>query len=199
MKKMSLSTLSGLFAILFLTNTVQAQNPAVDPPSQNREEIQQRVEEHKSMILQKRQEIKRRIELQRATRQAQLQVARKARIRTFFGRLSTRIKALIARLNILTNRIESRVEDIKENNPETDVSDIEEAIEDARESLTEAEAILEAAEDSLEDALEAEDPKHAFDVIRAEIIEIKEILMEVHLSLVDTIGDIKGLRAGQYE
>lgn len=178
-------------SLLTLAPSVKAVSPFGSTKSA---EIQERFENRKLLLEQKKEEIKERIEQKRATRQAQLTEKRRERIRSFFNRLVQRINAAIDRLDQLINRIESRLGKIEDE--EIDVASIQEVVDEAKALLDVSKASLAATQDSLEDVLSNEDPKEAFEVVRATIKDIKNNLQEVHQLLVHVIGDIKGLRVG---
>lgn len=186
-------------AALVLLTTILKTSYIYAAPAFTREEkkaeIQARLEERKQLIQERKDEIKLRIEQKRATRQAQLTERKRERVRTYFGRLAGRFDAAITRLEILIERIESRVAKLSESG-EIDTSDVEEQLADAKELLNEASADLQAAVDSLNEVLDANDPKAAFEVVRETITNIKSKLKDVHSILVHTIGDIKGLHEG---
>lgn len=168
-------------------------------PSATREGALERIEIRKELKEQKLQEIQERIQEKKATIAARLAETRKERVRFFFGRLNRRLEAAIDRLEILIERIESRVAIIEEEDEDEDIdtSSIKGKLEEAKALLDEARASLAAAESSLENALSSDDPMGAFAIIRETIQEIKNDLIEVHRILVHVIGDIKGLRVGQ--
>ena len=184
--------------LVFLATIIETSYVHAAPPltrDEKKEELQARLEERKLLIQDKREEIKLRIEQKRATRQAQLTEKKQERVRTYFGRLTNRFDAAIKRLEILIERIQSRVTKLSESG-EIDTSDIEAQLAEAKELLNKASADLQAAADSMDEVLDANDPKTAFGVIKETITAVKTKLKEVHLILVHTIGDIKGLHEG---
>lgn len=168
---------------------------AQTPDSLERRE--EAVERRKVIIderLQRRQEIRERVEVQRATASARVSEARQQNIIRYFNNMSTRMLAMIDRLNNLTSRIETRLEIIEAEDEEIDTESVREKLESAKVLLDEAEADLLAAEDELESIFEANDPMEAFAIIRAVIHDVRDSLVQTHRLLVSTIGDIKGLR-----
>jgi len=115
-------------------------------------------------------------------------------IRSYFTRMVSRMNDVIARINILIQRIESRLAVIKSEGGDT--SKIQPEIDKAKTLLLEAQADLDAASGNIELILSSNDPKAAFSEIRNTIKGVKTKLVEVHKILVHTIGDIKGLRVG---
>lgn len=170
---------------------------AVSPISRaEREEmIQAKLELRRQVVQEKKDEIKLRIEQKRATRQAQLTERKQERVRLYFGRLNGRFEAVIARLEVLIERIESRIAKLSED-PDIDTGDVEDQLVEAKDLLSEVAAELEAANSSLEEVLDANDPKMAFEVMKDTILDLKSKLKDVHGILVHVIGDIRGLHEG---
>jgi len=153
---------------------------------EKKQEIQQRLEERQTTREVRREEIKQR-----------LSEKRREIIQRFWERMYRRFLAAISRLETLIARIESRLAIIKENNENINTKAIEEEISKARGLLTDASALLSALNSKISEALlDSENPKEDFKIVRTEIIEIKNKLVEVHSILVHVIGDIKGLRTG---
>ena len=153
-------------------------------------------EEKRSEFEQRKLEIEKRVEERKATKEAEVRERRTERIRHFWELLGKRIQATIERLEKLTGRIESRVAKIKEANPEADFSVIEADLVEAKGLLADAQVKYDEAVDTIESLLESEEPKDAFEKLREEIKDIKDLLTDTHRILVHTIGDIKGLRVG---
>ena len=160
-------------------------------------EIQQRIEERKQLLETKREEIRNKIQIRKATVSAKLQEKRKVRIRQYFNNMVSRLDAVINRLEKLISRIEGRLEKIEGQDEEIDTSLVHGDLEEAKALLDQAKADLEAAKAELETFLDADDPKSAFQAIRSTIKDVTKNLKEVHNILVHVIGDIKGLRIGQ--
>jgi len=158
--------------------------------------LEKRIQERMQKQEEIRQEIMERIKIKKATRAAQLAEVRKEKIRDFFGLMSRRIEALINRLEKITERIEFRVNKIKEENQGVDTAKIESDVQEAKDLISTAKVNLEALNSNLEIALGSDNPKEAFTVIREGLKEIKDNLVEAHRILVHVIGDIKGLRVG---
>jgi hypothetical protein len=160
------------------------------------EEVQNRINEKKIEIENKREAIRKRIEVKKATQAAKLQDRQRERVRTYFGRLNTRFVVVIERLYQLINRIEARLAIYKSEFPEQDYDEIHSQLSLAKELLAQAEANITVATDKLDLVVDSGDPKDGFSVIKDEIAETKSILYSVHQLLVHVIGDIKGLRLG---
>lgn len=179
-------------AISFFASSAHAQSPTTKPlaPRQN-------VEQKRLLIQQRRDAIKRQIEVKQATREAKLSELREKNVRLYFNRLMQRLEAHLARLEKLTERIETRLAKMKEEDPSLNTSDIEAQIAEAKVILEETEAEIIAAKANLETVLASEDPKAAFVILKDVIKEIRGQLVKVHVMLTHLIGDIKGLRVGQ--
>lgn len=134
------------------------------------------------------------VEVRRATVAAKLNLIRRERIRTFWGRMLTRIEAAIERLEKLIGRMESRIEIIKETDASLDTAPAEADIASAKDLLDQAKADLQTAKDAFEDMLASEEPKDAFAQVIESVRQIKKNLVEIHRLLVQAIGNIKGLR-----
>lgn len=155
-----------------------------------RELVQERLQEHRQL----REEFKNRWKEKVATVQAKLEERVRARIRFFFGRITLRMEAAIARLDFLATRIENRLEILKKEGE--DVSEIQKEVDEAQKLIADAKVLLSEAKNNLENVLNSENPKEAFTVIRDSVRAIKDTLIEAHGILVKVIGDIKGLRVG---
>jgi hypothetical protein len=161
-----------------------------------KEEKEEEREEKEKEFEERKLEIEKRVEERKATKEAEVKEKRVERIKHYWELLGKRILATIERLEKLTKRIESRVAKIKETDPEADVSVIEGDLQEAKGLLADAKAKYDEATDALEGLLESEEPKGAFEQVREDIKDIKDLLTEAHRILVHTIGDIKGLRVG---
>ncbi|MEK7111718.1 MAG: hypothetical protein AAB875_00155 [Patescibacteria group bacterium] len=133
----------------------------------------------------------------RASIAANLTEIRQERITKFFERMVKRLEAAITRLERLITRIESRIAKIAEADEDIDTGPITDQVNDAKDLLADAEALLADVQADFATLLTSDDPKIVFKQVRANISEIKQLLIEVHRILVHLIGDIKGLRVGQ--
>lgn len=183
-------------AVSQITTTIESNGPV-------RQEIEQRIEERaeakQTEMLLKREEIRNRIETKKATQAAKLQLMQKERIRSYYSRLSTRIHAYIDRLQTLLDRIQVRINSIEQDN-EVDLSDIQAELDKAQELLNDSIAEIKVLDENLEEILDSENPKYEFGIfIKEGIVSIKTNLLEIHSILVHTIGQVQGLRIGNYE
>jgi Mg2+ and Co2+ transporter CorA len=137
------------------------------------------------------------LEQRRATVAARISLIRKERIRSFWGRMITRIEAAIARLERLVERMEKRIAVIKAEDSTLDVDSAEKDISQAKSLLAEAKTNLASLKSDFEEMLSSQEPKEAFKSISDEIRTIKKDLVEIHRLLVHAIGEIKGLRVSE--
>jgi hypothetical protein len=178
------------FFLLGLFNTpVSAENVITDPvvvvPTQTQRYANT-----------KRLEIKERIAEVKASRSATLAQKRKQNIEAYWERLTKRLLNLIERQEGIIDRMNSRVKTIEEEDGE-DLSDVKVGLKEAQTKLDLAKANLSAADESFEDVLESENPKEAFKAVRDTVYEIRKTIIEVHTSLAQMIGQIRGLRGGE--
>lgn len=116
-----------------------------------------------------------------------LSAIRRERIRSYFGKMIVRIEATIERLEKLITRIESRI---------GDNSKVQETVNKAKTELAKAKLELATLKLQLENLLESDDPKLVFGQIQDSLKIIKGYLRKTHVLLVQTIGELKGLRVG---
>ena len=126
--------------------------------------------------------------------QAKLTERRQNRIRTFYGRLNTRIDAAADRLQILSERIETRL-GVLEGEGE-DTTALETKVDNAQALIGNAQGLATELETMMEEMIEAEDPKSFMPTLKDSVKEIKDILKDAHSILVEVITEIKGLRIG---
>jgi hypothetical protein len=129
-----------------------------------------------------------------ATREARLSLVRRERIRAFWGRMLTRIEAMVERLERLIARMEARIGQIEALDENIDTSVAKDDIAEAKKLIVDIKADLETAKTQLEQVIGSEDPKAAFKDVINTVQGIKTNLIEVHRLLVHAIGSIKGLR-----
>lgn len=112
---------------------------------------------------------------------------RRERIRSYFGKMVVRIEATIERIEKLIERIEIRID----NNYKT-----RDTVNKAKTELAKAKLELDSLKLQLENLLESDDPKLVFGQIQDSLKIIKGYLRKTHVLLVQTIGELKGLRVG---
>lgn len=202
LKKLLTISFSGIL-FLTLTSFVVAKESSEREREREREEHQftpeisvtqaERIQEREEKMM----ELKERIEEKKASVSARLEERKRVRVEGFWQKLTTRLSAAVDRLDMLIQRIESRLSTIEQNNPDEDTTDIHEQLDQARNDLADAKTKLSALDEIAQEALGSENPKDAFEVVRESIKEVKELLVEVHRTLVHVIGDVRGLRVGQ--
>jgi len=119
---------------------------------------------------------------------------RKARIRTYVGRLLKRMDAALLRFEMFSDRINSRI--AKFNERGVDTTEAERLLSEAHDDIINARAELQNVQDELEVALESENPKKAFRTARASFVSARDLIKEVHASLVRVIRALKGSTSG---
>ena len=136
------------------------------------------------------------MEAKREENQNRITAVRRERIRSFFGKMVVRIEATIERLEKLIERLETRIASIKEGEEELDTTKAEDAIKEAKTTIEKAKLELTSLKARLEELLASDEPKLVFGQIQESLKTIKGYLKETHVLLVQTIGEIKGLRVG---
>lgn len=152
---------------------------------------------NKATIEARRMELKDRIAEVKASRSAQLSELRKNRIRSYWQKLMQRLSVHIERQEKLISRLEDRIAQIQEESEDIDTSEVVTTLADAKAVLATAKVDLQATNDTLEDILTSSSPREAFMEVRENIRDIRDKIKEVHVMLVQVIGDLKGLRVGQ--
>ena len=136
------------------------------------------------------------MEAKREENQNRITAVRRERIRSFFGKMVVRIEATIERLEKLIERLETRIASIKEGEEELDTTKAEDAIKEAKTTIEKAKLELTSLKARLEELLTSDEPKLVFGQIQESLKTIKGYLKETHVLLVQTIGEIRGLRVG---
>lgn len=119
---------------------------------------------------------------------SKISAVRRERIRSHFGRMIIRIEATIERIEKLIERIESRI---------GDNSKVQETVNKAKTELAKAKLELATLKLQLENLLDSDDPKLVFNQIQDSLKVIKDYLRKTHVLLVQSIGELKGLRVGE--
>lgn len=214
-KKLITSSVLATFLTFSISAVVLAKN--VNGQIISREEIEERLEERKLDREEKREEIQERLQLlqeekeqqqneiqernkeRKASISAKLTQAKVTNIHRYWNNLGLRFTALIDRLEILVSRIDSRLTAIETEDFTLDTESIHESLDSANLLLNEAKDTLSQADEDFTEMLESEDPKAIFEIVKEAMSQVKDNLKEVHTILVKVIGDIKGLRVGEYE
>ncbi|MBL7036894.1 hypothetical protein ISR94_03625 [Candidatus Microgenomates bacterium] len=181
------------FVFLLVPSVVVAENVTTTTPNTSAKvQAKNRINTDEPV----RGDIRQKTETKREEVQVKLSASRRERIRSFSGKMVTRIEALIERLGNLIARMEARI--VKINEGESDINTTQ-----AASDIAEAKVLLASASTSLTDmsaamdsVLESDDPKNAFIEVRTILKDIKADLKEIHRLLVHSIGELKGLRVG---
>jgi len=161
-------------------------------------EAQNRVEVRKASMEAKKAVVQERIQDKKASRASQLTEQRRTRLKFFFDRILTRLNAVSARLQTLIDRIASRLDKVEASNNKKDISEVQASLNEAQDLLTDINKDLVDLETAMDTVVNSENPKADMKSVRLMIQEIKSKFKEVHSILVHILGDIRGLRVGQY-
>lgn len=175
---------SRLITLIFLSffilaPFVSAEEATVTPRGvQNREVV-------KTNIANKKEEI-----------QLRITAVKRERIMSHFGKMKVRLEALVERIEILINRLDSRIlkTDTLTGEDKLDTEKAKEDIDLAKLKLAKVKLLITNL--TIDDTLNSETPKETFAGVSDEIKLIKTELKEIHVLLVQTIGDLRGLRVG---
>lgn len=118
-----------------------------------------------------------------------LEANKEARIAGYLDNVSRKMSAAIERLNVLGDRIESRIEKIEEAG--YDMTDARALLETAREKITEADTETATALDDAKTALSEDMTRETFGAIASTLAHAKENLREAHQALVEVIRNMK--------
>lgn len=180
-----------IFSLTFSASNVLAES-ITTPDKSVRAEIKNEINTQKEV----RQEIKAKVKAEGQEIKAKISATRRERIRSFFGRMIVRIEATIDRIKNLISRIETRIATIETGNQDLDTQSALDNIAEAKVSLSSAESELFTLKSMLETTLSSEDPKAELGKIQQSVKKIKDDLRQTHTLLVQSIGDLKGLRGG---
>ena len=144
----------------------------------------------------KRIEIREQLAVKQAEIRQRLTAVRRERIRNYFGKMIVRLEATIERLEKLITRIEARIKIIKDKNEEINTTEVEKTVSEAKATIVKAKTELANLKTNLETMLESDDPKTSFKNVRESLKTVITFIKDTHKLLVQTIGDIKGLRVG---
>lgn len=119
---------------------------------------------------------------------------RRERIRSYFGRMVTRLEATIERLTKISEKISTRIDSL-----EGDQSALKDQVKLANQKISSAQTELNQMKTDIETVLDSDKPQDEFKGIIDSVKKIKMSLVEAHRLLVQVIGDIKGLGEKQNE
>jgi hypothetical protein len=138
--------------------------------------------------------IKEKIQERVAARVAKLTEARKEIITRFAKRMFDRIEAAIERQKKLADRIQERIAILKGKGINT--ASAETLLVQARTEITSAEQSLADAKAAAQSAVDADDPKTAFEAVRADVKNAVNSVKKTHQALVAVVVAIKGKSSG---
>jgi len=145
---------------------------------EEKEEIKKEAAEKKVELQEKREENKKRLEERR-----------REIIKAYMERILTRLNAAIERLEKIGDRLSSRLDKLEEKG--VDVSAARALLENARQANNNAKEDLVLIKNSLDAVLEGDNPKTAFEDVRALLEEAKTSVREAHKALVEAIKTAK--------
>ncbi len=121
---------------------------------------------------------------------------RKNRLMSFSNQMISRLESTEVRIKNLLDRISTRVAKIKSSDKQIDVTKAENTISEANIKLLSVDSKIKDLKINLDSMSVSETPKDFMVKIKTSLNTIKNDLKEIHLLLVKSIGDIKGLRVG---
>jgi hypothetical protein len=176
MKYLKSILLTSLFLAMFPSN-IYAQNARTAATVKNRASVQEKMEV--------REEKRERVEGER-----------RENIISYSNQMIARLEATIQRIESLNTRIGTRIDKIKENNPNINLTSILNLLNKSKESVGSANEELTNLKTNLSTIVNSDTPKNSFEKVRASVKLIKTDLQTAHTSLTKIIGLIKGLRFG---
>lgn len=152
--------------------------------------LKDRLEAQKERLSQMREDIEEKIKNRKEEVQKKLEEAKIEIIRKHVSKMFTRFEAAINRLDNVYSRIWNRINILEDS--DKDVSKVKAALEAVKPKIDSARSKLSEARSSFETVMSSETPKDALDEARIKLEELKTIIIEIHMDLVDVINSIKG-------
>lgn len=121
----------------------------------------------------------------------------KDRIRAYMDRMLKRMEAALERFDKFIERIDSRIDKFTERG--VDTTEVEGLLEETGDGIEAAKAELQSVRSTLETTLESDNPKEAFKAARDSIISARDLIKEVHASLVEVVKLLKGAASDETE
>ncbi len=122
--------------------------------------------------------------------QKKLEEVRAEKVRKSIAKMNNRFEAAIGRLENISIRISTRLDTLEKSGK--DVSKSKTDLESAVAKVSSARAKLSEAKASLEAIADSETPKTVLEEAKVKTEEVKTLVMEAHVALVDVINSIKG-------
>lgn len=155
------------------------------------QEAKKKREELKQELQKKQEEFRAKVEERKTELKKKLGVERAKNIDAFFSRMAEKFEDAIKRLNDLSDRIESRLNDSEASGK--DVSAARAKLAGAREKITVAQTSLDGARASYTSAVQSDDFKGAFARVRTVVSGVKEKVKDAHAALVDVVTSLKSI------
>lgn len=121
---------------------------------------------------------------------AQLQARAQAHIENLFGVFTERLRAAIARLTTLANRIDTRIAAAEEETGER-MTIAREELDEARRLLIQAGEDVEAATMTMREVLASDQPRERFSEVREALTIARETLKEAQLALLSAVRAVQ--------
>lgn len=151
-----------------------------------RENTLKRQEEKKGEVLKKR-----------ADKEKERLEKRAERIHAYFEKMFRRLDAAIERQVTLAERVDSRIQKVKERGVATEVA--EQSLNTARASIEEAKVALTEAKNSVESVVAGDNAKDIFAQTKEVIKSVIALVKESHKALVDSIVILSGKKSDDSE
>jgi len=114
----------------------------------------------------------------------------------YMENMITRMYAAVERLEVLSQRIDSRITKLEEDG--FDMTSSKNLLDDAQVKIDDAKLKISGLSDGYESIIEVDNPKDYFERIRTDVQNIRDILKDIHLSLIEVVKTIR-IEAGYSE
>lgn len=158
--------------------------------------LEAQIEAREEKLLQLQENVQVRNQVRTASKEAKLNQLKQGIVKKYYQQMSDRMWATIERLDTLILRIENRVA-IVDSQTDKDLTKIIADVTKAKTLLSDTKLLLTSSDKMIDTVIASNTPKDAYAILRANIVDIKTNLKEVHRLLVKVIGDIEGLHVGE--
>ena len=145
---------------------------------------------------QKREGANIKVEFKKGEVNQKITAIRRERIQNFSNKMIVRLEATIERIQKLIDRIGSRITKIDASDTEGKINTAKAKTDIGKAKLMLTGVKTKLSSLSIDDILVSNTPQEDFKLVRDSIKSIKNNLKEIHKLLVQTVGDLKGLRVG---
>ncbi|MCD5382193.1 MAG: hypothetical protein LR017_02645 [Candidatus Pacebacteria bacterium] len=193
------ATLTAVTLLLFVGVAALAQEDDLTP-QEHKEQHQALLEERKAEMEAKREEVQANMEVKKAEMEAKKEerAERKAaffaekvqnRLTNLSHNIITRMGAAIERLRNITDRMLSRIDTLEAQGIDTGAS--KDTLGDVHTGLDTAEAMLSSLASDVEDAVSSDDPRAAFQSVKATMDDVRDIITQSHALLRQGVEKLK--------